>query len=59
MSAKDKNLVLLYWKLQRKVHTNPAMRSYLHQLERILKTRQICAVTVNDVGWELAMENRI
>jgi hypothetical protein len=59
MSAQDKELAVLYWKLQRKVHTNPGMRGYLHELTRILKERRIRPATINDVGLEMVGHNQI
>ncbi len=59
MSAQDRELAVLYWRLQKKVHTDPKIRSYLHELTRMLKARKIRPTLLNDVGLELAMENRI
>ena len=59
MSAKDQELEELYWHLQKKVHTEPKIRTYLHQLTRILKERQIWPNTLNLIGLDLAAQNRI
>ena len=59
MSAQDRELAVLYWQLQKKVHTDPKIRTYLHALTRILKQRQIRPTALNDVGLEMAMENLI
>lgn len=59
VSAQDKELAVLYWKLQKKVHTDPAVRTYLNALTRMLKQRRIRPTTLNDVGLEMAMQNRI
>ena len=59
MNAQDRKLVVLYWRLQMKVHTNPKIRSYLHALTRILKRRRIRPEILNRVGFELAAQGRI
>lgn len=59
MSAKDRELAELYWHLQKKVHTEPKIRTYLHQLTRILKARRIRPNTLNQIGLDLAAQNRI
>ena len=59
MGAKDRELAELYWQLQKKVHTDPKMRSYLNSLTRILKARRIRPNALNEVGLELAEQNRI
>ena len=59
MSVQDKQLAVLYWKLQRQVHTNPGIRSYLYELTRVLKRRHIRPNTLNQIGLELAMEDQI
>jgi len=59
MSAKDRELAELYWHLQKKVHTEPKIRTYLHQLTRILKKRRIRPNTLNQIGLDLAAQNRI
>lgn len=59
VSAQDKELAVLYWKLQRKVHTNPHIRGYLHELTEILKQRHIRPTVINDVGLEMAMHNQL
>ena len=59
MSVKDRNLAVLYWRLQKKVHTDPGIRSYLYELTRILKKRRIRPTALNDVGLELAMQDQI
>ena len=59
MSAKDRELAELYWHLQKKVHTQPKIQTYLHQLTRILKERRIRPNTLNQVGLDLEVQNRI
>ena len=59
VSAQDKELAVLYWKLQKRVHTDPKIRSYLHELTQVLKQRRIRPTTLNDVGLEMAMQNLI
>lgn len=59
MGAKDRELAELYWQLQKKVHTDPKVRPYLHSLTRILKARRIRPNALNEVGLELAGQNRI
>lgn len=59
MSAKDRELAELYWHLQKQVHTEPKIRTYLHQLTRILKERRIRPNTLNQIGLDLAAQNRI
>lgn len=59
VSAQDKELAILYWKLQRKVHTDPTIRGYLDALTCILKERRIRPTVINDVGLELASHNQI
>ena len=59
MGAKDRELAELYWHLQKKVHTQPKIRTYLHQLTRILKERRIRPNTLNQIGLDLVAQNRI
>ncbi len=59
MSAKDRELAELYWHLQKKVHTEPKIRTYLHQLTRILKERRIRPNMLNQIGLDLAAQDRI
>jgi len=59
VSAQDRELAVLYWKLQKKVHTDPRIRGYLHELTQQLKKRHIRPTALNDVGLELAMDNQI
>lgn len=59
VSAQDRELAVLYWKLQKKVHTDPKIRRYLHELTRQLKKRRIRPTVLNDVGLEMAMDNQI
>lgn len=59
MGSKDRELSELYWHLQKKVHTDPKIRSYLHHLECVLKARRIRPTTLNEVGLALAGRNRI
>lgn len=57
--ATDRDLAILYWKLQRSVHTNPGIRGYLYALTEILRQRRIKATTLNAIGLELAVNNQI
>jgi len=59
VSANDKELAVLYWKLQKRVHTDPKIRTYLRELTRVLKRRRIRPTALNDVGLEMAMHNQI
>jgi len=59
VSVQDRQLAVLYWKLQRQVHTNPRIRTYLYQLTDILKRRRIRPTALNQVGLELVMEEKI
>ena len=59
VSVQDRQLAVLYWKLQRQVHTNPGIRTYLHQLTDILKRRHIRPTALNQIGLELVMEEQI
>jgi hypothetical protein len=59
MSVQDRELAVLYWKLQKRVHTDPKIRSYLHEVTRILQKRHIRPTALNRVGLELAHEGQI
>ena len=59
MSAKDRELAELYWQLQKKVHVEPKIRTYLLHLTRILKERRIRPNVLNQVGRDLAAQNHI
>jgi hypothetical protein len=59
MSARDRQLAVLYWQLQKRVHTDPAMRSYLSALTQVLKKRRIRPTTLNQVGLELAVQEQL
>jgi hypothetical protein len=59
MSVRDRQLAVLYWQLQRRVHTDPAMRIYLSELTQILKRRRIRPTALNQVGLELAVQEQI
>ena len=59
MSVQDRELAILYWKLQKKVHTDPKIRTYLYELTRLLKQREIRPTALNSVGLELAMQDQI
>ena len=59
MSVQDRELAVLYWKLQKKVHTDPKIRTYLYELTRLLKKREIRPTALNSVGLELAMQDQI
>ena len=55
----DRDLAVLYWKLQRSVHTNPGIRGYLHSLTEILRQRRITASALNAIGLELVVNNQL
>ena len=55
----DRDLAVLYWKLQRSVHTNPGIRGYLYALSETLRQRDVKAATLNAIGLELAAHNQI
>ena len=59
MSVQDRELAVLYWKLQKKVHTDPKIRTYLYELTRLLKQREIRPTALNSVGLEMAMQDQI
>ena len=59
MSVRDRQLAVLYWQLQKRVHTDPAMRTYLSELTQILKRRRIRPTALNQVGLELAVQDQI
>ena len=59
MGVRDRQLAVLYWQLQKRVHTDPAMRSYLSALTQILKKRRIRPTALNQVGLELAGQEQI
>ena len=59
MSVQDRELAILYWKLQKKVHTDPKIRTYLYALTRLLKQREIRPTALNSVGLEMAMQDQI
>ena len=59
MSVQDRELAVLYWKLQKRVHTDPKIRSYLREVTRILQKRHIRPTVLNRVGLELAHEGQI
>ncbi len=55
----DRDLAILYWRLQRGVHTNPRIRSYLYTITELMRRRRIKPATVNAIGLEMAEKNRI
>ena len=59
VSTQDRKLAVLYWQLQKKVHTDPGVRDYLFALTRIMKRRQIQPTALNNIGLELAVQDRI
>ena len=59
MGVQDRNLAVLYWQLQKMVHTDPTFRTYLYELTRILEARRIRPMALNDVGLEMAMQNQL
>ncbi len=59
MSVRDRELAILYWQLQKKVHTDPGIRTYLSEVTRILQKRRVRPTALNQVGLELALEDRI
>jgi len=52
----DRDLAVLYWRLQRGVHTNPRIRSYLHTITELMRRRRIRPATVNAIGLEMAQK---
>ena len=50
MRAQDKELVTLYWKLQKLVHTNPKMCVYLNDVKQKLRRRAVPPVELCDMG---------
>ncbi len=52
----DRDLAILYWNLQRKVHTNPGIRGYLYALTKIIRKRQIKPATLNAIGLDMAAD---
>ena len=59
VGAQDRQLAVLYWRLQRQVHTNPAVRAYLRELTRVLRQRHIRPTALNQVGLELAIKGQL
>jgi len=59
VSAQDRKLAILYWQLQRKVHTDPGVRDFLFALTRIMKKRHIQPAALNNIGLELAGQEKI
>ena len=59
MGVRDRQLAVLYWQLQKRVHTDPAVRSYLSALTQILKKRRIRPTALNQVGLELVGREQI
>lgn len=59
MTAEDVDLAALYWKLQKLVHTQPSMRTYLVALSDILRERRVRPVQLNEVGLQMAARNMI
>ncbi len=59
MSVRDRQLAVLYWQLQKRVHTDPGMRRYLSELTRILKQRRIRPTALNQVGLELVGQDQL
>ena len=55
----DRDLVVLYWRLQRGVHTNPRIRTYLYTITELMRRRRIKPTTVNAICLEMAEKNRI
>ena len=55
----DRDLAILYWRLQRIVHTNPGIRGYLHALTELLRERRVSASALNTIGLELAVNNQL
>ena len=59
VSAQDRKLAVLYWKLQKQVHTDPGIRDYLFALTRIMKRRHIQPTALNNIGLELAGQEKL
>ncbi|MDP6038156.1 MAG: hypothetical protein QGG64_06370 [Candidatus Latescibacteria bacterium] len=59
MSQKDKSLVVLYWKIQRKIHTQPELRTYFQAIQKKVQQRRIKYRHINDLGVELVNQGVI
>ena len=59
VSAQDRKLAILYWQLQKRVHTEPGIRQYLFALTRLMKRRQIEPAALNNVGLEMVGAKQI
>jgi hypothetical protein len=49
----DRDLAVLYWRLQRGVHTNPRIRSYLYTIAELMRRRRITPARLNAIGLEM------
>ena len=54
----NRDLAVMYWTLQKKIHTTPGIRKYLQTLRKIMKARQIQPAMLNAVGLELIKGGR-
>ena len=54
----NRELAVMYWTLQKKIHTSPRIRKYLQTLRRIMKARQIQPAMLNAVGLEIIKGGR-
>lgn len=57
--GRERELSELYWHLQHKVHTDPSIRPYLHQLSKMLRKLLVTPSALNEVGLEMSLQNRI
>ena len=58
MSARDRELAVLYWKLQKKVHTDPKIRTYLTQVTKMLQKRRVRPTALNEVGLQMTYQKQ-
>ncbi len=58
MSARDRELAVLYWQLQKKVHTDPKIRTYLTQVTKMLQKRRVRPTALNDVGLQMTYQKQ-
>ena len=59
MSQKDKNLVTLYWTIQKKMHTQPELRTYFQAIQKQIKKHRIRFGRINDLVLELVSQGVI
>ena len=59
MRIQDRELVVLYWKLQKKVHTDPKVRILLREIIGYLNRRHIGPKVLNEVGLGMVSDGQI